>query len=180
MSNKKYTKKDCIESLKKAANKVDGKLSSNQYKEMGCKPGFWAIDRRFDSWNKAKEAAGLNVYDSHSATKEKRRSGIPEILSISDDEWKDYATEQRYRARQKAWVAEKKLDRGCDKCNYDDHPRALHYHHINPSEKDFGISKGINSGYGKNNLENEIEKCELLCANCHSVEESDTYNVSGL
>lgn len=179
MSNEKYTKEDCIESLEKAANKVDGKLSANQYKEMGCKPGYWAIDRRFDSWNKAKKEAGLEVYDSHSATKSERRSGVPDILNISDEQWNEYHTEQRYRQRQKAWLAERKLERGCDNCNYSDHPRALHYHHINPSEKSFSLSQAARKGYGKDNLKNEIEKCELLCANCHSVEESNGYDVSG-
>lgn len=41
--------------------------------------------------------------------------------------------------------------------------RTLEFHHVNPKEKRFNIgrSKGIVT------LIKEIEKCELLCANCH-------------
>jgi len=178
MSNRKYSKEDCIESIREAAEEVDGKLSSTKYQKLGYSPSIWAINRRFDTWNKAKEKAGLEISDTHSATKEQRRTDIPDILNISEDEWKKLHTEQRYRKRQQAWMAKKKIEEGCDKCNYNEHPRALHYHHKNPSEKEFGISQALNSGYGKDTIIEETKKCILLCANCHSVEESDTYNIS--
>lgn len=43
---------------------------------------------------------------------------------------------------------------------------ALEFHHKESSGKDFGISyKGYTRGWNK--VREEIDKCLLLCANCH-------------
>lgn len=42
---------------------------------------------------------------------------------------------------------------------------AMEFHHINPLEKDFSISSNINMSYEK--IKKELDKCILLCANCH-------------
>ena len=53
----------------------------------------------------------------------------------------------------------------CIVCGYNKTPRALHFHHLDPSQKDFGIS-GSTKSFEK--LKPELDKCVLLCANCHS------------
>jgi len=62
----------------------------------------------------------------------------------------------------------------CEICGYDDHPKAIDFHHINPKEKLFGIGKFINgrqcNDENKKIVLEEIEKCKCLCANCHRVE----------
>ena len=54
----------------------------------------------------------------------------------------------------------------CAKCGYSKYPEVLEFHHKHPSEKDFSISK---SGHCRSwqRVKTEIEKCNLLCANCH-------------
>jgi 5-methylcytosine-specific restriction endonuclease McrA len=52
----------------------------------------------------------------------------------------------------------------CLLCGYNKCLRALHFHHINPHEKDFDISSK-STWY---DIRDEIEKCVLLCANCHA------------
>jgi len=57
----------------------------------------------------------------------------------------------------------------CNRCGYDKCLEALEFHHIDPEQKDFEIST---LGY-RNSLERlkkELDKCELLCANCHREE----------
>lgn len=44
-------------------------------------------------------------------------------------------------------------------------PVCLDFHHIDPNEKDFTISK--HRGKSKENLLKEIKKCVCVCANCH-------------
>lgn len=44
-------------------------------------------------------------------------------------------------------------------------PFCIDFHHKNPSEKEFTISKKTN--LGKDKLLVEIQKCVCLCANCH-------------
>jgi hypothetical protein len=55
----------------------------------------------------------------------------------------------------------------CVICGYDRCVRALHFHHLDPSEKDFSIAaKGYTRSWEK--MKNELDKCVLLCSNCHS------------
>ncbi len=56
----------------------------------------------------------------------------------------------------------------CENCGYNKSNRALTFHHLDPSEKEFSIS-------GKHCrkwevIRKELDKCKLLCANCHAEE----------
>jgi 5-methylcytosine-specific restriction endonuclease McrA len=67
----------------------------------------------------------------------------------------------------------------CQICGYDKTVEALHFHHINPKEKNFGISAaGITRSLKEQ--KSEIQKCILLCANCHielHAESKDLYKI---
>lgn len=54
----------------------------------------------------------------------------------------------------------------CEICGYDKCNQALEFHHVNPEEKSFTISQ---SNIYKNLtiLKQEVDKCILVCANCH-------------
>lgn len=52
----------------------------------------------------------------------------------------------------------------CNICGYNRHVGALHFHHINPTEKSFTIANAC----GIVKMREEAKKCILLCANCHS------------
>lgn len=54
----------------------------------------------------------------------------------------------------------------CVKCGYSKCLRALEFHHINPSEKDFSISADGNTRSFEK-LKVELDKCIMVCANCH-------------
>lgn len=43
----------------------------------------------------------------------------------------------------------------------------LDFHHVNEAEKDLTVSRLISEGYGTPRVYQEIERCEILCANCH-------------
>lgn len=54
----------------------------------------------------------------------------------------------------------------CSLCGYSRCKRALSFHHVNPDEKSFGIAyRGFSRSWEK--LRPELDKCVLLCANCH-------------
>ncbi len=54
----------------------------------------------------------------------------------------------------------------CTRCGYDRCAEALEIHHLESSDKDFGISdKGYTRSW--NRIRVELEKCKLLCSNCH-------------
>lgn len=53
----------------------------------------------------------------------------------------------------------------CERCGYNkDCPPAYKFHHINPKEKDFTISKRRLSFAS---AKKEVDKCKLLCSRCH-------------
>ena len=57
----------------------------------------------------------------------------------------------------------------CMKCGYNKNIAALEFHHKNPTEKDFTISR--NSASKKwDIIQLELDKCDLLCSNCHREE----------
>lgn len=54
----------------------------------------------------------------------------------------------------------------CERCGYYKCNDALEFHHLDENEKDFGISaNGIARNW--NLIKNELDKCILLCSNCH-------------
>lgn len=61
----------------------------------------------------------------------------------------------------------------CQKCGYDKCIRALEFHHLDPNEKDFGISKILTRSISS--LKSEVDKCVLLCSNCHAEEHQRLY-----
>ena len=60
----------------------------------------------------------------------------------------------------------------CNKCGYDKCIEALEFHHKDPSTKDYDLSKGrgIDTRKSFETLKEELDKCVLLCANCHREE----------
>lgn len=61
------------------------------------------------------------------------------------------------------------LSRGgkCEICGYNKNIAALEFHHKNPEEKSFQIDIRRFSNGNIENLETELNKCILVCANCH-------------
>lgn len=54
----------------------------------------------------------------------------------------------------------------CEKCGYKKTISALVFHHLNPEEKDFGIGNGNSRSWEV--VKPELDKCILLCSNCHA------------
>ncbi len=53
----------------------------------------------------------------------------------------------------------------CVVCNYDGYIGALEFHHIKPSTKSFEVNSRCKKTWEA--ILTEIEKCVLLCSNCH-------------
>ncbi|MGI8460550.1 MAG: hypothetical protein ACR2OC_02775 [Solirubrobacterales bacterium] len=71
-----------------------------------------------------------------------------------------------WRRRTKARLVEE-AGGACVLCGYDRCQAALEFHHLDPSEKAFGLSmRGITRSIEE--LRKEAAKCVLLCANCHA------------
>ena len=55
----------------------------------------------------------------------------------------------------------------CVACGYDRLPAALHFHHLDPATKEFGLAaRGLSRSLEA--ARDEAKKCILLCGNCHA------------
>lgn len=79
-------------------------------------------------------------------------------------EMKEY---QRNR-KQIYWglIAHLKVSEGCKKCKFNADSNKLHLHHRDPSIKLFSIADG--HLYKESAYLAEIEKCDVLCVECHA------------
>jgi hypothetical protein len=57
----------------------------------------------------------------------------------------------------------------CENCGYSKYIGALDFHHKDPSQKDFNISKVKLRKFDRS-IKKELDKCSILCANCHREE----------
>jgi transposase-like protein len=71
----------------------------------------------------------------------------------------------RRRRVKKILVAE--AGGACQLCGYDRAPQALHFHHVDPTQKSFSLAlRGVARSLDR--CRAEARKCVLLCANCHA------------
>lgn len=72
---------------------------------------------------------------------------------------------QKRREKIKKLAIEYKGSR-CTKCDYNKCSAALEFHHLDPLKKDFSISHDGQTRSWKR-VKEELDKCILVCANCH-------------
>lgn len=82
----------------------------------------------------------------------------------------------RRRRRVKAILVEE-AGGSCRLCDYDRSLSALHFHHLDPTTKSFGIARaGFTHSLAK--AREEARKCVLLCSNCHAEVEAGLVDYS--
>ena len=119
-------------------------------------------------------------YKNHTKKETSIYFGISETTVIKHSDGKrvdsDEAKENSkiYRLKRRAMLKIRSVEyKGgeCNLCGYKKCIQALDFHHINPSEKDFTISCKYNLSWDK--IKNELDKCILVCSNCHREIHSD-------
>jgi len=76
----------------------------------------------------------------------------------------EFVTERRRRVKR---ILVEEAGGRCRICGYDRYPGALQFHHLDPSTKSFALSvQGVARSLSKARA--EVEKCALICANCHA------------
>lgn len=71
----------------------------------------------------------------------------------------------------------KLLGNKCTRCGFDKDISALEFHHKDKN-KEYQISKIYNKSWKV--VKKEIEKCELLCSNCHRIEHAGNRDIKFL
>lgn len=77
-----------------------------------------------------------------------------------------YAAQKRHRQRNRAKVLEYLLEHPCVTCGEAD-PIVLDFDHLDRETKFKDISRMLSGHYSWVKILDEINKCRVLCANCH-------------
>lgn len=100
----------------------------------------------------------------------------------AQEEWyknnKDHMLQKQRdrRTELKRWLKEEILaGKTCSRCP-ENHIACFDFHHKDPSLKEFRISEMSERKLSKEKVLKEIEKCEILCANCHRKLHFETKN----
>lgn len=86
-------------------------------------------------------------------------------------------THKKGRINKKIYLEYKNIYE-CSKCGYDKCVNALEFHHINENNKDFNIGNATGKRFKTVNdleerIKDELDKCDVLCANCHRLDYND-------
>ena len=148
----KYRDKYCSSRCKKCANKYG--------KEYRDKPE-----------NKEKRRAYQKKYMADSLNRENKNLYIRQYKKRASVRAKNYKSNRLWLKNEKQKAVDYKSGK-CSVCGYNKCLSALEFHHTNPEEKD-----GYNSHWTFERNKSELDKCVLLCANCHREkhEEMDKY-----
>ncbi len=85
-------------------------------------------------------------------------------LTDSEKKSENYKRLKSFRSKNKEKAVEYKGGK-CIICGYNRCISALEFHHLDPKEKDFSISNNCNRAWYK--IKIELDKCILVCSNCH-------------
>lgn len=178
------TETECLDALQEAADRLGKSPTKAEYEELGLTPASATIIRIVGGWNEAKERAKLETNPSRGSRVAPKPDGVELPPGM---EWGELSVDQRWhyrnvewntertlerRSRLRAWANEQKRPVGCSDCGCSD-PAVLDFHHPDPGNKRMAVGEMITYGYGIEQLESEIAKCDVLCANCHSEEHGD-------
>jgi len=76
---------------------------------------------------------------------------------------------RKHRKSRRAWLDAQKEGHSCVRCGESD-PACLDFHHRDPKQKLLTLAAVGTRGWAIAKMQAEIEKCDLICANCHRKE----------
>ena len=82
---------------------------------------------------------------------------------------------QKINAKKKAhrtWFVNFKKQLACVTCGYN-HSAALDFHHVEQKKSNKKVHELVSDGHTKKRILAEIDKCVVLCANCHRIHHHD-------
>lgn len=101
--------------------------------------------------------------------REQNKIAQRKYYALNSKYYKDKAKENKRQNR--IWFSDYKKTISCERCG-ENHPACLDFHHIDSKEKRYLVSRMPGVGASINTMLKEIEKCIVLCSNCHRKEHS--------
>ena len=139
--------------------KLKGKYYSSKCKE--CSNEY---SRKYREKNKEKIAKQQKKYMDDPCFRQKKNEYNKKYRKKNYVKKKNLETNRKWKMEEKRKAVEYKGGK-CSLCGYDKCLTALEFHHVNPKEKEL-----YNSHWTFERNKKELDKCILLCANCHREE----------
>ena len=123
-----------------------------------------SVEKTEDNFDYVNKAKGKR----RSICKECRRQYTKEHYKQNVQIYKDRARISRpsYVQRNRDFIYSLREELKCTQCG-EDHIAVLDFHHSDPEQKEFSISRAISDGVSLSKIQDEINKCIVLCSNCH-------------
>lgn len=167
----------------------EGKTYDEIVDELGCSKStvsYHCNNSNIDNNGKKKTVVDDDLiikineyYQNHTGDETAKKFGISRstVIKYCDNKSGEPLTEEEkkrknveYVQRRRHKIKEMAIEyKGgcCQCCGYSKSKRALEFHHLDPTEKDFNIShKGHSRSWER--VKKELDKCILLCSNCHA------------
>ena len=110
-------------------------------------------------WKEIEEIIGVSAETLRKAYKRKK-----EGLSCTEANPNNYPKQKQRGLLRKIQLINE-FGGKCQECGYNKNIAALEFHHIDPNEKEFHLGNAKTTNLDKLLL--EMDKCILVCANCH-------------
>lgn len=117
------------------------------------------IKKNLEDFSKKKTAKD----GRHSQCRVCTRKSTREHYKNNKQYYKDKS--KSYRKKMTQWFVDFKSTLSCNRCG-ENRWWVLDFHHKNPQNKEYSLS-GLASNVSKETFFKEVEKCEVLCSNCH-------------
>lgn len=118
----------------------------------------------------SKSCSGKHQAENRDQTGEKNpnwKGGMADNQKRYEANKEEYKERARKSVQEKReWFKDYKSDKECEECG-EDHPACIDFHHENPEDKDKNVSRLVHDNHKISRIKEEIEKCKVLCANCH-------------
>lgn len=130
----------------------------------------------FNKLSKNKDGLNTQCRDCKNAKRnqwraDRKEQGLPLDTLVWKRNNRDKAVAHRTSRRRELrdYLRELRKDVPCADCGGIFPPTCMDWDHTDPSQKEFNIAKAVSELYTKEKIHAEIDKCELVCANCHRI-----------
>ena len=110
---------------------------------------YWKVKSKEKKQSECKECTKKMVANHYSNNKEYYKNNTKQHRIVKQD-----------------WYKKHKNTLKCEKCS-ENHPSTLDFHHKDSNEKIKDVSTLMNRNWGLDKIQEEIDKCIILCSNCH-------------
>jgi hypothetical protein len=123
-------------------------------------------------WEYGEVSSEGKVFIQHRCKEPLTKDGFYRVNWATPEKWEErkiytLKTSSARRKQNLELVQAEKVKRGCACCGYNKDACALDFDHLDPDKKNAGVGRMMTHSFSK--ILEEIEKCQILCANCHRI-----------